>query len=863
MRKTMIWKRAVAACLATIMLVSAPGSYSVGKEVTVETAQVSVMLDEKASEMDKEASGEDIVLMDLESEAASTEETQSKETAEPTSSENCNDATGQTQETTIEGSTKEEGSMSGIESKEENSASETESKEESSTSETESEGESSTSKAESKEESSTSETKSEEESTEEMTTEEEKLDVPVLKEGKTLVDASVLLYWQQVVDADGYYIYRKQQGDDWQKIADVTQTKYHDSEVSEGQTYYYTVAAYDSEGHESDYDGEGVEVETQKQTPTMKKAFVRNTREIGVEWEVLQDASCYYVYRKTDSSEWEQIDVLYGQVSSWTDAAADYGVKYIYTVRAGFQYDDELILSDYAKDGVSAKIQHTLPSVTGFHVGTVQDTAVQLKWDSVDGAQGYVIYQYDAEAKTWKRIAKTTNTNTSYIVKDLIAGTNYQFAIRGYQTLNQKENLSTSYPVREQRTKLSTVTGFKTSQVKDTSVQLEWNGVVKADGYAVYQYSASEKMWKRIAETTDTSYTVENLSAGTDCWFAVKGYQTVNGKENVSVSYPKVKQRTKLSTVTGFCAAQVKDTSVQLQWNALSKASGYIIYQYDTSANEWKRIAKTTNTSTSYTVSNLRNNTSCQFAIRGYQGVNGEENTSISYPTLEITTRQRGNHTTVNGKVLPVSSVRTSEAKISLTFDSAWDTEDLGQILSILNKYNVTACFFVTGGFVDKHPEAIQLMLDNGHTIGSHGNTHTRMTTLSTAQKYAEVNDLHQKMKNRFGVEMKYFRPPYGDFDNDTINTALNQNYMPIRWSVDSLDWKNYGVQSIIDAVVNNSAMRNGAIILMHNGSAYTAQALEQVIVQLQYRGYQFVSLDDLVLDYNYHVDAAGTQIGY
>lgn len=79
--------------------------------------------------------------------------------------------------------------------------------------------------------------------------------------------------------------------------------------------------------------------------------------------------------------------------------------------------------------------------------------------------------------------------------------------------------------------------------------------------------------------------------------------------------------------------------------------------------------------------------------------------------------------------------------------------------------------------------------------------------------------------------------------------------------SVDSLDWKDYGVDSIINTVCNHKHLGNGSIILCHNGAKYTAQALDEMITTLQEAGYEFVPLSELIIRENYHMDVEGRQI--
>ncbi|MGN0298095.1 MAG: polysaccharide deacetylase family protein [Lachnospiraceae bacterium] len=215
---------------------------------------------------------------------------------------------------------------------------------------------------------------------------------------------------------------------------------------------------------------------------------------------------------------------------------------------------------------------------------------------------------------------------------------------------------------------------------------------------------------------------------------------------------------------------------------------------------------------------------------------------------------------TVGNRELPVYCVDTSKPQISLTFDAAWGNEDLDAILAILSKHQVSACFFITGEFLDQYPEEVQKILDQGHELGNHGNKHKDMTTLSVEEQLEELNTLHQKVKEKFQVEMKFFRPPYGAYNNAVILTAQSAGYISVQWSVDSLDWKNYGVESIIDTVINHKELENGAIILMHNGTKYTAQALERMLIQLKQKGYTFVPLSQLVLTENYYLDHTGKQ---
>lgn len=93
------------------------------------------------------------------------------------------------------------------------------------------------------------------------------------------------------------------------------------------------------------------------------------------------------------------------------------------------------------------------------------------------------------------------------------------------------------------------------------------------------------------------------------------------------------------------------------------------------------------------------------------------------------------------------------------------------------------------------------------------------------------------------------------------IIQAKNCGYYTIQWNVDSLDWKNYGVDSIVNTVLNHKDLKNGSIILMHNGAKYTAQALPKVIEGLKEKGYEIVPISKLIYKDNFHIEHDGSQV--
>jgi polysaccharide deacetylase family sporulation protein PdaB len=210
---------------------------------------------------------------------------------------------------------------------------------------------------------------------------------------------------------------------------------------------------------------------------------------------------------------------------------------------------------------------------------------------------------------------------------------------------------------------------------------------------------------------------------------------------------------------------------------------------------------------------------------------------------------------------LPIYSVNLEEPKVSLSFDAAWTNEDTSEILEILDQYKVKATFFMTGEWVEKYPKDVKAIAAAGHDLGNHSENHKQMSDLPKNECEEEIMMAHNRVKELTGIEMKLFRAPYGDYNNKIVGTARECGYFTIQWNVDSYDWKDYGVDSILSKTVDNRKLGSGSILLFHVGTKYTAEALEKIIVGLQEKGYEIVPVSQLIYTGEYKVDQMGRQI--
>lgn len=207
---------------------------------------------------------------------------------------------------------------------------------------------------------------------------------------------------------------------------------------------------------------------------------------------------------------------------------------------------------------------------------------------------------------------------------------------------------------------------------------------------------------------------------------------------------------------------------------------------------------------------------------------------------------------------LPVYNVSTEEKKVAISFDAAWGEEKTDEILKILEDHNVKTTFFLVGYWVDKYPDRVKQIYDAGHEIGNHSNTHPHMSELSSAQISQELSALSDKVEAITGTRPTLFRPPYGDYDDQVVLQARKDGYEVIQWNVDSLDWKNLGVDPMIKQVTKE--INPGDIILFHNNSQYITQALPTILDYIQSQGYEIVPVSELVLEGEYWIDHTGCQ---
>lgn len=208
-------------------------------------------------------------------------------------------------------------------------------------------------------------------------------------------------------------------------------------------------------------------------------------------------------------------------------------------------------------------------------------------------------------------------------------------------------------------------------------------------------------------------------------------------------------------------------------------------------------------------------------------------------------------------KKLPVYRVDVPK-KIALTFDAAWGANKTEDIINILQNYNVKGTFFLVGFWIDKYPDLVRKIHECSFEIANHSLTHLDMTKLDKEKRRNEIESVNEKIISLIGESPKFFRFPFGAYNRETVLDVENLNMISIQWDVDSLDWKGINKQEILSRIKKNS--KDGSIILFHNNSEHVLDALPLVIEYLKEKGFELVTLSEMVYFDNFTIDLNGEQ---
>lgn len=199
--------------------------------------------------------------------------------------------------------------------------------------------------------------------------------------------------------------------------------------------------------------------------------------------------------------------------------------------------------------------------------------------------------------------------------------------------------------------------------------------------------------------------------------------------------------------------------------------------------------------------------------------------------------------------LFPVQAAGTKASeetkKIALTFDDGPNPYFTMKLLDGLKKRGVKATFFVLGQEAERYPDILSAIHEDGHLIGVHSYRHVNFGQIGQEKAIEQIDKTQAAIQSVTGEYADFIRPPYGCWKKELSEKV---SLIEVLWDVDPLDWATTDADTVVQRVLKNT--EEGSIILMHDASASSVQAALTIIDTLEKQGYEFVTVEELLLDY-------------
>lgn len=190
-----------------------------------------------------------------------------------------------------------------------------------------------------------------------------------------------------------------------------------------------------------------------------------------------------------------------------------------------------------------------------------------------------------------------------------------------------------------------------------------------------------------------------------------------------------------------------------------------------------------------------------------------------------------------------------TENTVTLSFDQGYENGYTAPILDTLKEKEVRAIFFLTGHYVRSQPELVQRMIDEGHILGNHSDSHkVYCEELSIEESFEDAKWMQDYLRDNFDYEMRLFRFPEGKFSEQALALMQQMGYKSVFWSFAYSDWDVKNQPSPTAAMEKiMKYLHPGEIMLLHSVGSTNAEILPQVIDTIRDKGYivaPFASID-------------------
>lgn len=182
--------------------------------------------------------------------------------------------------------------------------------------------------------------------------------------------------------------------------------------------------------------------------------------------------------------------------------------------------------------------------------------------------------------------------------------------------------------------------------------------------------------------------------------------------------------------------------------------------------------------------------------------------------------------------------------QVALTFDDGPNACYTEELLDGLASRKVKATFFLIGKKVEENPEIVKRISEEGHLIGNHSYDHVNLSELSEQAACEQINKTNEAIRKVTEHTPEYLRPPFGSYKKKLDE---DMNMIEVLWDIDPRDWYVKNTTTVVERVVTK--VQDSDIILLHDEYATSVAAALEIIDILQSRGYEFVTVDELIFE--------------
>ena len=199
------------------------------------------------------------------------------------------------------------------------------------------------------------------------------------------------------------------------------------------------------------------------------------------------------------------------------------------------------------------------------------------------------------------------------------------------------------------------------------------------------------------------------------------------------------------------------------------------------------------------------------------------------------------------GSKAVIYDAHTQEKVLYLTFDCGFENGNTAHILDVLQEKQVPAAFFCTLYHIRQQPQLISRMIEEGHIVGNHSDTHPDFSSISRTKMARELESVENELRSKFGYSSTYFRFPEGAYSENALDLVESLGFTPVFWSSAYADWDTANPKGADYAYRTVTArLHPGAVILLHAVSPDNAAAMADIIDTAREMGYTFRSLDEM-----------------